>query len=319
MRRLLGNGLLRHKLFIACGLVAGALGIALARGSLGWDPLPSSGIARASQSTPDGLAATTAWAKSQGQQAFADRAPGVQGIMQRMYTSDASYRTLDGLFVVRAPGKPVGSVQIHIEQPSTVRTAAYSNDDGEGSPEEIYSADGDRATYYSPGSGVYTSSGRAVSQDVPDLASVPLGLIQPTGIGTTLSGIKAGAWTVLADMYVHPSTLITCPFFTTMSVDVVGRTTYDGRQADELVGTHIPTAMSLRGLGNAWRMWVDARTGIVLHVDYYEGSTLIGWAGFKSLTTDGGSGNQAAWLSSWALPAGARAVGDEEYRQTAAG
>lgn len=163
------------------------------------------------------------------------------------------------------------------------------------------------------------------SAPFPPLASVPLGFIERIDSRTTILGSRfGGAKSGLMEMYVHPSVLITGPIFTNKQVSVVGQPTLGGRATWELWGEQIPTAPVLRGLGNAWRMWVDMQTGIVLRLEYYSGSNLIGWGEMRNVVIDGvgqrASGTIAPSLNSlrtWSLPADALELDYGAYNDSA--
>lgn len=276
-------------------------------------------------SSHDPLAVTMAQVRSEGHQAYSERPADVQVVMQRMYGNDSHYHRLSALFVDHAPGDRPGSLQIDIQEPDLVHTAAYGDDEGAGPAQEILVGQGDYAHLYSPAANAYTTIGRPVPAPYPPLASVPLGFLQRIDSRATIIGSRfSGAKTGLAEMYVHPSVLITGAFFTNKDVTIVGRPTLAGRSTWELRGHQVPKAPVLRTLGDGWRMWVDAQTGIVLRLEYYTGSSLIGWAEMRNVVIDGNgqgaSGTTAAalsWLRAWSLPTDARELDYGAYNDLA--
>jgi hypothetical protein len=279
-----------------------------------------------STETGQGASATTtirepSWAKTgaqlkaEGQLTYADRPVDVQAIMRHMYLNDAHYRTLSGLFVDRSPGDVPSSLRVYIQQPDAVHTASYANVNGTGTPTELYKGEGQVVTLYAPSRNVYTNFARLLSNRIMDLASVPLGVVQKEHSGTTLySGGFAGVVPVLADMYLHPASLLLSPFFANKDVESQGKSLIAGRSAWKLHGKQVPGASQLGGLGDAWTMWVDVQSGIILHLDYYSGSTLIGWAGLQHLQIDGSAATAPnttrSGASSWAIPSGAHLIKD---------
>lgn len=264
-------------------------------------------------------AATDAELRSEGDLSYADRPADVQAVMQRMYGNDTRYSTLSALFVDHEPLLAPGSIRIAIQQPGTVHTAAYENDEATGTPSEQMIGDSNAATLYSPTANVYTAITRPSGVvTLPPLATLPLSVVEREDGGTTIYGMVSGGRSTLADMFIHPAMLITAPLFTNKSVSVLGQLTFAGRTAWELQGTQIPTAPVLSRLGDSWRMWVDTETGVVLRIEYDRGGTLIGWAELRDVNVDGHGqppDAAAAALTTSSIPSGAQQVDLDAYNR----
>jgi hypothetical protein len=193
-----------------------------------------------------------------------------------------------------------------IEQPDKVRTAAYRDDDGMGSPYEITLGVGKELYRYLPAANTYLQTRRSLSGCRWPLESLPLTVVQIPYTGTTL---YSDVWS--ARLFLHPAELITMPLFCARRVRLVGTTQLSLRSAWTLVGEQIPAAQRLERLGDRWKMWVDVRTGIVLRLEYYAGSRLLGWAELRHLMIDG-QGEEphsgVAELRDWALPQDAQKI-----------
>lgn len=253
--------------------------------------------------------ATEAAARAEGDLSFADRPAAVQVAMERMYRNDGTFSSLSALFVDQSPGDTPSSVEIYIRQPDTVRTAAYPNTDGIGAPSEIVVGEGSTVTMYAPQANTYTKLGRVLSSRLMDLPSVPLSVVQKEYSGTTIyAGAFGGPAPVLADMMIHPASLLTSPFFTNKRIGGVETGALDGRAVWVMSGTQAPHAATLGSLGDGWRMWVDKRTGIVLRLEYYSSTSLLGAVELRNLEIDGPPSSGESWLAAWVLPEGARFV-----------
>jgi len=264
-------------------------------------------------------AATDAELRSEGDLSYADRPADVQAVMRKMYANDSRYARLSALFVDHEPLLAPGSIRIAIQQPDTVRTVAYENDEATGIPSEQMIGDGNAAKLYSPKANVYTSITRSISLvTLPPLATLPLSVVEREDGGTTIYGVATGGRSTLADMFIHPAMLITAPFFTNKTVAVLGKTTRAGRTVWELQGTQVPTAPVLSRLGDGWRAWVDTDTGIVLRVEYDRGAMLIGWAELRDVNIDGhGQPPDAATVAVAAssIPSGTQQVDLDAYHR----
>lgn len=272
------------------------------------------GIIGTNASKDDPMTATTAWARSHGHEAYADRSLAVQAVMERMYNNDSNYHSFSALFVAHTPDQPPGSMWIDIQQPDRVNTAAYSNDSASGAPVERVMRRGQDLTYYVPAANSFAVGRQVIVSKVPPLSDIPLGFVWAIDSGTTIMG-QGVPVSVTAEMYVHPSTLITSPFFANKSVSVVAETTFAGRAAWELRGEQAQGAPVLNILGDGWRMWVDKQTGIVLRLEYHSGSQMIGWAEMRDVSVDGTGVTSGNLASGWTLPSSAREVDLAEYRR----
>lgn len=235
--------------------------------------------------------------------------------MQRMYNNDSHYQSLVGLFVAHPPGGAGASVWIDLQQPDQVHALVYANDSANGEPMEIFQAQSTQVTSYLPGANFYMVAGRHIDTAAPPLATVPLGMVEAIDSGITVGAHAPAA--LLADRYVHPSVLITSPFFTSKAVSLAAETTFGGRPCWELRGLQAPTSTVPSRLGDGWRMWVDKQTGIVLRLEYCSGSDLIGWAEFRNLSVDGAGQSRIqdppAQLTDFSLPGGSRQVDQGAY------
>jgi hypothetical protein len=192
---------------------------------------------------------TEASARAAGDLSFSDRPAPVQAVMERMYRNDGAYSRLSALFVDESPGDTPSSVQVYIAQPDEVRTASYSNADANGTPSEIVVGEGSSVTMYAPSANAYTRLGRVVSERMMDLPDVPLSVVQKEHSGSTIySGAFGGPAPVLADMMIHPASLVTSPFFTNKSIDGVVTGTLSGRAVWVVDGTQVPGSAPLGSL-----------------------------------------------------------------------
>lgn len=267
-----------------------------------------------SETDIDPMSITDQTVRSEGWLAFSERPQNVQDIMQRMYRSDMRFGELSALFVDHTPGKRSGSLRMSIRPPEEVNTIAYADDAGTGPPLQVTSARGDRVKMYAPMVHAYTILGRNLSQRMPPLESLPLTMAQRVHDGTTLHGsVFDHGVTVIAGMFVHPASLITSTFFSDKTVALVNQTMVNGRSTWELEGHRVPASTPLRPLGDSWRMWVDIQTGMVLRLEYYSGSTMIGWGELRELQIDGqGNASAPPVLASpdWSIPEDAQYVRD---------
>lgn len=231
-----------------------------------------------------------------------------------MYITDAHYKTFSALFVSHEPGVSAGSLRVAIQQPGDVRTNVYNNDTGSGTPTEEMLGQGQSLQLYRPSDGATTSIPRYIGpQNTPPLASVPLSVEQTMYSGTTIHGNPGNATVALADSFVHPASFITDPIFCDKQVSVIGQTTVAGRSAWELRGDKVATTPALGRVGDGWRMWVDTATGIILRLEYFDGSDMIGWAEMRAVTVDG-SGPNTGGPGSFSLPHNARTVSPAKYQ-----
>lgn len=253
-------------------------------------------------------ARSEAHARSEGQLSYRDHPPELQAIMRRMYDTDSAYQTLSALFVDRAPGDRPASLLIAIDQPDRVRTAAYADPDGVGSPYEITLGMGETLYRYLPAANTYLQMRRSLSGCRWLLESLPLTVVQSPYTGTTL---YSDVW--LARLFLHPAELITMPLFCAKQVSLRGMTQLTDRSAWKLEGEQIPTAQRMERLGDRWQMWVDVRTGIVLRLEYYAAARPLGWAELRHVVIDG-QGEEphlgVGALRDWTLPRGVRKIED---------
>jgi hypothetical protein len=215
-----------------------------------------------------------------------DRGLQLQQLMNRMYDNNGRYRTLSALFVDRSPGDTAASLRVFIQQPDVVRTAGYTSVDGAGASYEETAGKGADVTVVSPSSNTETHL-RQTQQALPSLSTVPLSVMPLVASYTKIQGIASGKISWLADMFVHPATFITTPFFADKDVRIEGTTTIEGRSAWFLTARTNPLADANSTLGDGWQGWVDQQTGILLRLDYYSGSTLLGSAEVRDLNIDG--------------------------------
>lgn len=219
-------------------------------------------------------------ATGEGHIGFSDRPKSVQAILQAMYASDTRYQSFSGLFVDATPGSHQGSIRIAIDQPRTVTTAVYSSVDGSGRPVEVTRTNQIGIQFFAPGANLSAQEQLRVPGGrlpaLPPLASVPLGVMAGQGSATGVESLADPAGATVANMFLHPSTLITSPFFTNKEVSVGGRAVYEGRPVWVLVGKQVPGAQQLGSLGDGWRMFVDQASGVVLQVQYMSGDTVTG-------------------------------------------
>lgn len=247
---------------------------------------------------------------AQGQLTYADRPSRVQAVLRRMYDNNSSYKSFSVLFTSHEPGEPAGSVWIDITQPSFVRTDAYANATGAGSPVEETSGSASSTTVANLQAGVYTTDSHAAPPPLPPLADVHLSDVPVDYSATDITGMASPAAT-LANVAVHPSQLVVSPFFTDKTITVLAETGFGGRAAWLLEGTQIPGTPVATVLGDRWRMWVDKQTGMILRIEYYSGGALIGWAEMQNVSVDGvGAYHDLAPLS---LPTSSRYVGISQY------
>lgn len=305
------------------GILAGALLVTYRQAGASDGPTPStqpSQSTRPIQSTQPYWHASSLEAQREGQVAFASRPADIQAIMQQMYASDSRYRSFSGLFVDRSPGDQPGSIRIMIQQPATVRTATYNNLTGTGSPRELTAGDPTGTTFYAPGinTSIHEQSGRLAAH-LPPLSSVPLSVVAGVGSVTTLDDFSDSAGSSVATMYLHPSELITSPFFTNKTVSVEGSATYENRPVWSLLGRQVPGAPQLGSLGNGWRMLVDKRTGLILRVEYLSDMTVSAYAEFKDVTIDGAGAHDVAAPPSFSVPSNAKHINDGPTFQQAIG
>lgn len=303
-----------RKLMVGSAIQFGILTVlVLALVDEGWS---SDQVSRATAQSPGSgptWAGTEAAAKAERHLAYGGRPVDVQAVMRLMYRNDNTYSHLSALFVDAAPGDSPSSVLIDIRQPDMVRTAAYSGLNGSGAPAEITLGEQGDLIFYSPAAGAYTRLGRVVSGKLMDLTAVPLSVVQKDHSGTSIyAGAFGGTAPVLADMLIHPASLLASPFFTNKHIVQAEAGTLDELPVWVLRGTQAPGAPLLGALGDSWRMWVDKRTGIVLRLEYYSDAALIGTAEFRDLSIDGSAAPSGALASlvTWSLPASAHLVPD---------
>jgi len=248
---------------------------------------------------------TAAYFRDHGHKGLGDRAPELQGIMQRMYASDSSYTSLSATFVDHTPGSMPGSINIEIQQPDSVYTTAFNNDSATGTPDEITSGQGFGLTVYSPAANVYTT----VAQnhvDLPPLGSVPISVVPQIQSMTTIVGYVAGPRAWEADMFIHPAKFVTSAIFAEKDITVQANVIYEGRKAWMLDGQLDPAVdvtAHHNPLGDEWRAWIDQQTGLILRLQYYHKSSLAGWAELRKVVIDG---NGVTF--GWTLPANAVGV-----------
>jgi hypothetical protein len=241
--------------------------------------------------------------------------------MNLMYANDSRYRTLSALLVVNGLWGKQGSVQIAIQQPDGVRSAAYNNETGTGTPVEITSGQGEQVYLYAPAVNTYTTLNRPLSFKRPVLKDVPLTVIYPDYGGTDIYGTAAwdGGLNGIANTLTHPAWFIQSPSFQGMEVTVTGPSLLGSRQAWQLQGSMIAGTSPLIYDGRSvdgLRMWVDVATGIILRIETYSGSVMTGWAELTHLSIDGPADTAdtpAGTLSAWSLPLDARLVSRPEY------
>lgn len=264
-------------------------------------------------------AQSEAEAQRQGLLSYRDRPAEIQAVMQRMWLNDSRYQALTALFVDHEPMLPDSSLRVEVQQPNVVRVAVFDNDRGAGPAREQVVGEGDHFQIYAPQANAYATMPRLTSQPtLMPLASVPLSVMPREENGTSIFSTAASA--SLADLFIHPAGLITSPFFANKVVTIERQGAFAGRSAWELRGEQIPTAPVLSRLGDRWHMWVDTQTGIVLRIEYYRGTDLMGWAELQDLTIDGAGGTAVSGTAAsvnWAVPNGARHVDIEEYRRLA--
>jgi outer membrane lipoprotein-sorting protein len=238
-----------------------------------------------------------------------------------MYYSKSNYSSLSALFIDNAPDGSSGSMQILIQQPNVVRTALYENQTGAGSPKEIVLGDGKHLAFYAPGANVQTTAELSATSEALPLDSLPLTVAQSeTGPTAIPSGAYDAGVSSLADMLIHPMSMVTSTFFKDKSVDVLGRADIQGRTAWILNGKQVAGTTALPGLGDAWRMWVDSKTGIVLRLEYLSKGSLLGWAELRDLSVDKGISSPSqsgSVVYSGALPEGIATVSLNDYMQMA--
>jgi len=266
-----------------------------------------------SNTSGDPMQRTDKIARSQGWLGFSDRSQNVQGILRRMY-GDPQFKGMSALFVDHTPGKQSGSLRISIRPPGDVSTVAYANDLGTGTLLQVTAASGNEVKIYAVEPHAYTILDRALNQQVSPLESLPLSMSERVHDGTTLYGsVFDQGVSVMADMLLHPASLITSTFFKNKDVALVNQTKFGGRSAWELEGHQVPTATSLGSLGDNWRMWVDTQTGMVLRLEYYSGLKMVGWGELRNLQIDG-QGNvpvgSALASPDWSIPNDAQYVRD---------
>lgn len=279
---------------------------------------PKNGVILHTTPQNDPIMISSREARCEGQLSYNQRPAEVRAVMQRMYGNDAAYRTLTALFVDHTPADPVASIRIQIQQPNVLRAAIYTNDTGSGTPAQMLIDQGSQVESYLPAANVYMRSrvrSSAIPCKLPPLASVPLA--ESTGDCSSIV-IQSPASTItdIANMFVHPASLLTSPFFNNKQVVLKRTTTFQGRLAYELQAVQSPLAPPLGALGDGWRMWVDTKTGIVLRLNYYSGTTLIGWGELRNVNIDGiGPRLDAAGtsLARWTLPADAQRVDPQAY------
>ena len=268
-------------------------------------------------------AGAAAQAQREGHMAYADRSANIQAIMQQMYTSDSRYHTLSALFVDKAPGDQHGSLRVEIRQPDVVRSAVYTSMDGSGIPTEVSfgqaSQTGGFTTFFNLPKNIYmTMPDGIVDPHLENLNDVPLGVVASIGSATPIEDLTDGTASSVANMCLHPSLLITSPFFTNKQVTVAGTEKYEGRPAWVLRGQQVPGAISLGVLGDGWRMWVDKQTGLVLALQYYSGPSIAGSALFTNITVDGAGAHDTAAPPLLVVPSNARRVDGPAYQASVA-
>ncbi|MGH2443714.1 MAG: hypothetical protein ACRDFX_11220, partial [Chloroflexota bacterium] len=156
-----------------------------------------------------GEAASEARLRAQGLLTYNDRPAAVRAVLDRMYDNDSRYHRLSALFVDHAPFDAVGSIRIEIaQQPATVRTAAYTTDNGLGLPVEETSGDYVSTLIYAPRVNAYLRNPHPSPTRLLPLADLPLALPQIELGPTTIFGFVA-TQAVLADQFIHPAGLMT--------------------------------------------------------------------------------------------------------------
>jgi len=246
----------------------------------------------------------------EGQIPYSGRAQAVQAPLNRMYDNDSHYHTLSAFFVSHEPGRPPGSEWINITQPSYVRTEAFSNTTGSGTPiEETQGQDG-TTTVCGPGAAVCTENSHPTTPTLLPLSEVPLSIVEVDFGPTDVDGMTA-TQSILANDFIHPAALVTSPFVTDKSIALDSSASFDGRPAWLLTGSQVPGAPVATDLGDSWRMWVDKASGIILRLEYYSGSTMLGWADFQVLSIDGSGVDHN--IGPLHLPASMQKVTPDQY------
>jgi hypothetical protein len=227
-----------------------------------------------------------AQAIAEGHQAYAMRSAAVQDVIRHMYDNEGSYRAFSALVVDRAPGDQPSSLRVAIQQPDVVKAALFNDLAGSGSPVDIATASAGVVTEWDPAGHVYAQSGTLDQrQSLPDVANAPLGTVQDSSGGTPIR-LSFGTVDVLANMMIHPTALVTSPFFTSKMISV-GEGRYANRSVWVLHGRQVSQASPLGGLGDGWTMSVDKETGIVLRIEYFNGNAQIGDVSMTEVTIDG--------------------------------
>lgn len=246
----------------------------------------------------------------EGQVPFSGRPAVVQVVFQRMYANNGHYHSFSGLFVSQEPGGFHGSQWVNITQPSYIRTQAFASLTGTGAVIEETQGQGGNTTIYAPSANAYTENSHPASTKLPPLESVPLSVVEVDYGPTNVDGMIA-LQSVLANAMLHPACLVTSPFFTNKQITLEDQTSFGNRPAWVLHGTQIAGTPVATDLGDSWRMWVDKASGIILRIEYYSGSTMIGWAEFQNVSIDGsGSEHQIPPLQ---LPGSAQRLDPDAY------
>lgn len=240
-----------------------------------------------------------------------------------MDASDRHYSTLSGFFVEQVPGDVPGSVRVVIHQPNDVRAAVYANLKATGTPTAYRFTLKKQLLLYNPTENDYTMEDHASGYPHSMTSSqLPLGIPQPPAGGVEFSSIgTAGAPVLLADLFIHPAAFLATPRWESRVVHLAGEATIDGRRAYVLYGKAGRYVHLHDTKGNAWRLWVDVRTGLMLKLVYLNGQTPIGQAELRDVRIDGVGPVSAPTnsLAHWSMPANAQyedSLGFVQYRQS---
>lgn len=249
---------------------------------------------------------------------FANRPADVQTVVATMYGNSSRIRTASGVFVLQAPLSVHGCASFDISAASLTTIAEYPfASSPSGTPAEVVVGDASHVQRYSPHNNATASIGRARAEALPPIATIPLGRIVPETPSSTLTGGSLGRGIAgFADLFFHPTYLVASRFFINKKIVVLGIVSYGGRDAWELEGTQGSSDPQESELGNRWRMWVDKESGVVVRLEYYSDSHLLGWIEMQNLVINGhGTSLASRAPATWSIPSTARTVDFDTFNR----
>ena len=254
-------------------------------------------------------------AKKMGHIPFGNRPADVQTVVATMYGNSSRIRTASGVFVLQAPLSVHGCASFDISAAGLTTIAGYPfASSPSGTPAEVVVGDASHVQLYSPHNNVTASISRAHAEALPPIATIPLGRIVPETSSSTLTGGSLGRGIAgFVDLFFHPTFLVASRFFTNKKIEILGNVSYGGRDAWELEGTQVASAPQESELGNHWRMWVDKESGVVVRLEYYSDTHLLGWIEMQNLVINehGTPLNSPAW----SIPSTARTVDFDTFNR----